>query len=46
MLESGRGFFTAGMGFDVAGLDRAGAWVAEIGKASKPYTAADYTTAS
>lgn len=45
MLESNRDFFTSDMAFDVEGLDRAGAWVAEIGKASKPYTAADFTTA-
>jgi NitT/TauT family transport system substrate-binding protein len=43
MLESGADYFTAGMDFDTAGLDTAGAWVFDIGKSSKAYTAADYT---
>jgi ABC-type nitrate/sulfonate/bicarbonate transport system substrate-binding protein len=43
MLESGADYFTAGMEFDTAGLDTAGAWVFDIGKSSKAYTAADYT---
>ena len=43
MMESGADSFTAGMAFDTEGLDRAGAWVFDIGKASKAYTAADYT---
>ena len=43
MMESGADSFTAGMDFDTEGLDRAGAWVFDIGKSSKAYTAADYT---
>jgi NitT/TauT family transport system substrate-binding protein len=43
MLDAGGDSFTAGMELDTASLDRAGAWVFEIGKSSKAYTAADFT---
>jgi NitT/TauT family transport system substrate-binding protein len=43
MLDDGVDGFTAGMEFDTVALDRAGEWVFSIGKASKAYTAADYT---
>ncbi len=43
MLDAGADYFTAGMEFDTAGLDRAGAWVNSIGKSPEPYTAAGYT---
>lgn len=43
LYESNTRYFTPGAVFDLAALDRAGAWVHSIGKAPRPFTAAEFT---